>query len=265
MAETPDAPTNMAKSSPATPPRPLRPRPKKRQSDAGPSEAAPGQERGFWRVLLITAHHFLIDRRDGRTEFVDTARPALIANDRFDDPDRIHAYDYRPVPRAVTRWLIEELDRDLDATVFVDIGSGRGRTVFEAARHGFMQCLGVEISPRLHADAEQNLRHWPRSIMRCREVEFIRGSIIDVDLPEDPLVIVMADPGNDRLIMRIAGKLAHLASTGQEITLIYINPRHTMPFEQAPIFAEIPIRNWRLKWLSPWPIRIWRTASSAKS
>src|SRR5690606_13456582 len=42
--------------------------------------------------------------------------------------------------------------------VFVDVGSGKGKALYYAARHGFTKCIGIEVSPRLVQVAASNLR-----------------------------------------------------------------------------------------------------------
>lgn len=239
----------------ATPPlaaRPLRPA-------APPATPAPPADLRLppHRRLLAFFHRWLGDRAGGRGEFVSTTIPKSLAGEAFDDPDRLHAYDYRPTPRAVIGWALEELRPDYPRTTFVDFGSGRGRAVLEAARKPFLRCVGIEISPSLHEDAEQNLRHWPRSRMACREVDYVRDSILRAPLPEGPLLIWMFNPVTDRLMMRLAARLAAAGSAGQPITLVYLDPRHDMPFRQAPAFRERPIRDRRLRYLSPYRIRAW--------
>ncbi|MCC0055757.1 MAG: hypothetical protein H6883_06445 [Rhodobiaceae bacterium] len=216
---------------------------------AGPS--------AFARLLLF-AHRLFGDRAGGRNEFISTAGFTGLGGEAFDDPDRASAYGYRATPRALLGWVLDELNPDYERTSFVDFGAGKGRVVLEAARRPFMRCLGIEISPSLHEDAEQNLMHWPRSHMACREVDYVRDSILRAKLPDGPLVIWMFNPATDRFILRVAARLAERATAGQQITLVYVDPRHDMPFRQAPFFRARGIKDWRIRLLSPYRVRIWQ-------
>ncbi|MGE0233670.1 MAG: class I SAM-dependent methyltransferase [Flavobacteriaceae bacterium] len=207
----------------------------------------------------MLGHRWLGDRERDAHEFVSTAGFRGLGAEAFDDPDRSMAYGYRATPRALVSWVLDELDPDYARTSFVDLGSGRGRVVLEAARRPFLRCLGIEISPSLHEDAEQNLRHWPRSLMACRDVDYVCDSILRASLPEGPLLIWMFNPATDRLILRLAARLAERAAAGQPITLVYVDPRHDMPFRQAPSFRARRIRDRRVRFLSPYGVGIWHS------
>ncbi|MGE0846457.1 MAG: class I SAM-dependent methyltransferase [Flavobacteriaceae bacterium] len=252
---------NAARPAPGPAPRPAPAAPARRptpppQRTAG--DASLALTDGMWRLLLANMHSRIFDRRAGKMEFVDTARFVSLGDDDFEHADRVHGYDYRPTPRRVLRWALERLDIDFPETTFVDFGSGRGRAVLEAARFPFARCVGIELSPTLHEDAEQNLRHWPRSVMKCRDVDFIEGSIATTPLPDGPLMVWMFNPATDRVVIRVAARLAEAASAGRQITLAYLDPRHATTIRQASMFRSVRVHDWRLKWLSPWPIEFYR-------
>lgn len=246
-----------AKGSPPLQPKSLRQAPTPRNNALAsrlPRTAGPS---AYARLLLL-GHRLFGDRAGGRNEFVSTAGFTGLGGEAFDDADRTSAYAYRATPRALIQWIFDELSPDYPNTTFVDFGAGRGRAVLEAARRPFLRCLGIEISPALHEDAEQNLMHWPRSHMACREVDYVRDSILRAELPDGPLLIWMFNPATERLILRVAARLAERATAGQQITLVYVDPRHDMPFRQAPFFRARAIRDWRIRLLSPYRVKIWQ-------
>ena len=57
--------------------------------------------------------------------------------------------------RAFFNWL-----RPQTSGAFLDLGSGKGRTLLEAARYGFKRVIGVEYSAQLNAIALQNIERY---------------------------------------------------------------------------------------------------------
>lgn len=58
---------------------------------------------------------------------------------------------YVPATDAQVRNVLSVLCRRTRRSALVDLGSGDGRIVFEAARQGFAPCVGVELNPWLVA------------------------------------------------------------------------------------------------------------------
>ena len=64
-------------------------------------------------------------------------------------PSLAHATHYEPTPVGEVRALLTHVTFDVARATFVDLGSGMGRAVMEAATLPFRQAVGVEISPAL--------------------------------------------------------------------------------------------------------------------
>jgi 16S rRNA G966 N2-methylase RsmD len=176
--------------------------------------------------------------------------------------NRAQAHDYRPTPRRLVAWALDcveaSLPGSLENTTFVDIGSGRGRVLFEAARRPFQRVVGIESAEELHEDAALNLRHWPRAPMRGRDIDLIHADALETPLPEGDLVVWMFDPFGERLMTRMAARLAEHSRRWQ-VTLVLVDPRNPMAFRESPTFKEIEppkeIRR-RIALLSPYSVRI---------
>ncbi len=72
--------------------------------------------------------------------------------------------------------------------VFLDIGSGKGRVVMQAARYGFRRVIGVELSPELNAIAAANVDA-RRHSLRCTDVEFVTADVAEYAIPDDVTVV----------------------------------------------------------------------------
>ena len=77
---------------------------------------------------------------------------------------------------------------------FVDLGSGKGRTLLMASDYPFRRIVGVELLPSLHAIARQNLRQYKSKAQKCFALETICADATTFPFPDDPLVIYLFNP-----------------------------------------------------------------------
>ena len=120
---------------------------------------------------------------------IETADPQLLA---AVGPWIPGVCDYEPTPMRTIRRGLRRLDVTPD-DVFVDVGSGKGRVVLEAARRPFRRVVGVELLPGLHDRAAINARA-DRRRTRCREIELVRGDALRAGIPDDATVLFLFNP-----------------------------------------------------------------------
>lgn len=97
---------------------------------------------------------------------------------------------YQPTEPNVFREMIESLQTDLSRFVFVDLGSGKGRTLLMAAEFPFRRIIGVELLTELNEVANANI-----SRSRHRErIESVLMDARDYPFPEEPLVVYLFNP-----------------------------------------------------------------------
>ncbi|MEJ8574408.1 hypothetical protein [Microbaculum marinum] len=241
-----------APEPPATPP-----------ATRGRSEAPP---LSLYRTGLLLIHRLTWDRSASRLERAPTATQAPADALGSADAGRSQAHGYRASPRKLIRWVLDGLSERLEQATFLDIGSGRGRVVFEAARYPFQRIVGIECVEPLHETATLNLRHWPRAQMRCREIDLVLGDALEQPLPEADLVVWMFDPFPERLFTRMAARLAEHANRWK-VTIVLVAPRSLMAFRQSatyrPIDLPAPIRR-RIALLSPYKIAVFAAGQTRK-
>jgi Histone methylation protein DOT1 len=142
------------------------------------------------------------------------------------DPVHVHPERVRYEPSGwgfLARGLAgREVTRD---DVFVDIGSGKGRVVCQAAQYPFRRVLGVEVSERLNEIARQNVdRILPR--LACKHVELITEDAARFDIPDDVTVVYLYYPFTGETFSSVVDKLiASLDRRPRRLTVIYACPR----------------------------------------
>jgi SAM-dependent methyltransferase len=116
--------------------------------------------------------------------------------------------------------LLNELHLGADDVV-ADLGCGKGRVLFAAARYPVREVVGVEISPTLHAIAEANVaklrgRHAP---VRC-----VCASATQFDY-DDVTAIVMFHPFGPNTMREVLRRIEQsLARRPRRLRIAYGNP-----------------------------------------
>jgi precorrin-6B methylase 2 len=98
----------------------------------------------------------------------------------LDSPNR---YRYVPSGRSVIPRLLRKLKAGPD-DVFIDVGSGKGRAVFQAARSPLKRVIGLELAEEFNEVARYNIEH-NRDRLKCQNVEIITGNALEYVFPDD--------------------------------------------------------------------------------
>jgi SAM-dependent methyltransferase len=108
---------------------------------------------------------------------------------------------------------------------FIDLGSGKGRTLLMASDYPFRQILGVELLPSLHQIAQQNLGQYKSEAQKCFALESICADATAFSFPDDPLVIFLFNPFPESGMRRMLQNLEQsLRSHPRAVYVLYHNP-----------------------------------------
>src|SRR4051794_33426160 len=200
---------------------------------------------------ISDAYDQSFDRRFN-VETAGTEEPAFLT---ADSKLRAHAAAYEPVTEQVMRSLLEMLPTlDLSDFLFVDLGSGKGRALFEAASYPFRQIIGVEYSSELHEVATRNVRTYRNPAQRCFNIKPVLADATSFSLPWYPTVCFMNNPYDESLITVTAKHLDRsVRSAPRPFFLLYINSYHTAPIDALQGWSRL-----RDGWLGRWRYAIWQ-------
>ena len=152
------------------------------------------------------------------------------------------AVSYEPTDPDAFKVMIRDLPIAREQYTFVDLGSGKGRVVFLAARAGFGQVIGVEASPSLHQVACQNLRTWARHGHPIRHLELRRDDAAKIEYPDSPCVVYLFNPFRERAVAQVLLRLKwSLQRHPRDLWLIYYNPQFGFMLENSPYLARITV------------------------
>jgi hypothetical protein len=155
-----------------------------------------------------------------------------------------HAWSYEPCSYPRFRRIMKRLPAAAKELTFVDIGSGKGRQLIAAAVYGFPRIIGIELSPILHAKAEQNIASFRR---RSHSTSIIRLESMDATrmvLPGEACLLWAFNPFQEPGIREFLASLtAQIRSRAQPLYLAYIHPTVRRLFDESGLFepvAELP-------------------------
>jgi Histone methylation protein DOT1 len=132
---------------------------------------------------------------------------------------------YQPTEPALFQEMMASLPIEFDQFTFIDLGSGKGRTLLMASEYPFRKILGVELIAELHRAAEENIRDYRSPTQRCVQIESVITDAREFELPEEPLVLYLFNPLPERALSDALQRLGKsLVQTPRPVWIVYHNP-----------------------------------------
>ena len=108
---------------------------------------------------------------------------------------------------------------------FVDLGSGKGRTLLMASDYPFRRIVGVEIVPELHRVAMDNIRRYRSDTQKCFAVQSVCGDARDFQFPPAPTVLFLFNPLPEAGLRTVVAALEKsLREQPRQVFVVYHNP-----------------------------------------
>ena len=127
---------------------------------------------------------------------------------------------YQPSEPVLFEEMLRALALDYTQFTFVDIGSGKGRTLLMAAELGFRRVIGVELLPELHQVALANI-----AASGFSNVESVCVDGRDFEFPPEPLVVYLFNPLPAAALSQAMSNLQQsLKQQPRPVKIIYHNP-----------------------------------------
>ncbi|MGC2449552.1 MAG: class I SAM-dependent methyltransferase, partial [Candidatus Sulfotelmatobacter sp.] len=167
---------------------------------------------------------------------------------------------YQPTDPAAFWEMMAALPIEFEKFTFVDIGSGKGRTLLMASEYPFRKIIGVELIPELHRAAAENvaryqLRSHPaeaqrsgppqdraqpvtlgqRSSQQVRPIETLCMDARNFIFPETPLVVYLFNPLPEAALRQVMRNLEQSFERARRpVWLVYHNPVLEFMLMQSP-------------------------------
>ena len=134
---------------------------------------------------------------------------------------------YQPTDPALFQEMLTSLKVDFGDFVFVDIGSGKGRTLLMASDYPFRRVIGVELLPELNQVAQANLRKYKSDAQKCFQLESCCADARQYVFPTEPAVLYLSNPLPRAGLVRVIENLERsLEEHPRRVSVLYHNPIH---------------------------------------
>jgi hypothetical protein len=150
---------------------------------------------------------------------------------------------YQPSEPGLFHEMLHSVPVEFDGFTFIDLGSGKGRTLLMASDYPFRRILGVEILAELNHIAQQNIARYKSEGQKCFAIETCAGDARRFEFPVEPIVLYLFNPFPAHVLREVLENLRRSAAAdAREVYVIYHNLVH------ESVFAE-----------QGWLQAVWRT------
>ncbi len=220
-----------------------------------------------YRQFLHSAQELGYDRGIERLFFVPAKGHIPLDELTIDSPNLAFGHDYHPVHRLSFNWAMAQIPDRLSDFTFVDYGAGRGRALLLAAMHPFRKVIGMEFAAELHDDATMNIAQFPRSLMKCRDIDCHLMDAVNFEVPENKGVFLFNDSFDIEVLETVLARItASYRANPRRIYLIFVRPLEAEQLdplmERMVIFeptGHTTSEKMRMQILSPDQVQIFRT------
>jgi len=213
---------------------------------------------------LFWLHEFVLDPPTEQLFFVPTKKRVRLAGLTIRSPNREHGHDYRPTPCKLFEWVLGAIEYDLSRLTFIDYGAGKGRVLLLASEHPFQAVGGIEFAEELHDDAIMNIQQYPRSRMKCRNVECVLGDASQVGPPEGEAVHYFFSPFSREVFAEVLHNIVvSYRQKPRRLYVVLIDPPEVADLmEKSRVFTrlELPLQQrLKIRLFSPYEVAIYRS------
>ena len=175
---------------------------------------------GLLKRSVMEVEEIRFDRKfgiDTRGTFTECAIPAGY--------DRNLYVGYGPTKIRTLREIFRELPVSFENFIFLDLGSGKGRTLLVASEFPFRRIIGVEFSPELHSIAKKNIRAYRSTTQKCSVIESYCCDATLYRMPSENTVLFLYNPFKSPIVSQVLTNLREsLRSHPRQVYLVYHNP-----------------------------------------
>jgi 16S rRNA G966 N2-methylase RsmD len=178
---------------------------------------------GFVGGIRAVYEEFLFDFRHGVSTLSSVDKKDL----EYEDFDLSEIVSYRPSFSSWTKESLDYLEKSVDFSKgnFIDMGCGKGKVLFVAAKYSFKKVIGIEYSGSLADICDKNIK----KLGYDNNVSVLNVDATTYQPSEDDLVYYFFNPFKGKIL---DSTLKNITSVHTTIYLIYVNPDAFIIFDK---------------------------------
>jgi SAM-dependent methyltransferase len=176
-----------------------------------------------------------IDGREGIETSAMVIAKNLKTGDALLDAENI---GYVGSAASVVRRVLATIP-ELEASDFIDMGSGKGRALIIASEFPFRRVVGVELSTPMHQVAEKNVAAMAARHPSRPRIELHNVNALTFDLGQfQRAVVFLFNPFKGVLFDQFAARLEAAVEGGLKAFVVYYNPVHHQRLDRSTRFER---------------------------
>ena len=205
--------------------------------------ARPEQMKKDYRNFLHWLHERVLDPPKEQLFFVPTKDPVALAGLTVRGANKAHGHDYRPSPCQLfavdTRRPSTTISRGSPSSI---TAPAQGRVLLLASEHPFAAIGGIEFASELHDNAVMNIAQYPRSRMRCRNVECVLEDASQVGPPDGEAIHYFFNPFSREVFAEVLHNLVvSYRKKPRRLYLILVDPVATDLVDDSGVFQRMEL------------------------
>ncbi|MFW8692391.1 MULTISPECIES: class I SAM-dependent methyltransferase [Mesorhizobium] len=189
--------------------------------------------------------HMLADRiarKWDRRHRVDTAGSIQLGALNVIGPHRAMGNEAVCTSPRTFDFIMKSLPRDLHNHTFIDIGSGKSRTLLLASQYPFAEIIGVEFARELVDIARSNIERFRDPSQKCRALSVVEADAAAYDFPQVPLVVYFYNPfSKDVFDIVLMNLVSSLERHPRDCVIVYGSSSHRAIDWARPAIRETGI------------------------
>jgi SAM-dependent methyltransferase len=151
---------------------------------------------------------------------------------------------YQPTEEALFHEMLETLSAqpgfDFGEFTFIDLGSGKGRTLLMAADYPFRKIIGVELLPALNKIAQENIAQYRGESQKGFSLETICGDATAFSFPIEPTLLFLFNPFPESGLRHVIANLEQSwLERPRTVYALYHNPLLGHVLEESAVLKKI--------------------------
>ena len=147
---------------------------------------------------------------------------------------------YQPSEPELFHRILRSLPAKPDGFTFIDLGSGKGRTLLMASEYPFRRIIGVELIAEFDAIAKRNLARFHGENQKCFVLESRVGDAREFVFPAEPTVLYLFNPFPDYVLRTVLQNLkCSMAASPRPVFVLYHNLVHERIFVECTWLQRI--------------------------
>src|SRR6516162_4495505 len=141
---------------------------------------------------------------------------------------------YQPSEPELFHRILTALPTSPNGFTFIDLGSGKGRTLLMASDYPFSRIVGVELLDEFETIARRNIDRYRGEQQECFVLESQQGDAREFSFPDVPIVLYLFNPFPEHVLREVLCNLRDsLRSLPRPVFVIYHNLVHERIFIES--------------------------------